>query len=129
MGADASCFAVAAASVLAKVTRDRMMVELAPGHPEYRFETNKGYPSPVHRAAIARLGLTALHRASWSFARPKGEVGDESGVPADGAGDDGKDAGQLLHEGLAAGLVDDVAECPRGRHRGGDRSVGPAARL
>jgi len=69
--ADATCLVVAAASVLAKVTRDRMMVELAPAHPEYAFQRNKGYPSPEHRAAIARLGLTALHRASWSFARPE----------------------------------------------------------
>ncbi len=68
--ADAACYAVAAASVLAKVTRDRLMVDLAPSHPEYRFERNKGYPSPEHRAAIARFGLTALHRSSWSFARP-----------------------------------------------------------
>jgi ribonuclease HII len=70
--ADASCFVVAAASVLAKVTRDRLMTELAPAHADYRFERNKGYPSPEHKAAIARLGLTALHRASWSFARPEG---------------------------------------------------------
>jgi ribonuclease HII len=69
---DATCLAVAAASVLAKVTRDRIMVDLARSHPDYRFERNKGYPSLEHRAAIARLGLTALHRASWSFARPEG---------------------------------------------------------
>jgi len=68
--ADASSFAVAAASVLAKVTRDRLMRELAPSHPEYCFERNKGYPSPEHRAAIARLGITSLHRSSWAFARP-----------------------------------------------------------
>jgi ribonuclease HII len=81
--ADASCFAVAAASVLAKVTRDRMMAELAPFHPAYRFERNKGYPSPEHRAAIARFGLTSLHRASWAFARPAGECDHEDGAGGD----------------------------------------------
>ncbi|HEY5273080.1 MAG TPA: ribonuclease HII [Acidimicrobiales bacterium] len=68
VGADRSCVAVAAASVLAKVTRDRMMIELAPRYPGYAFEQNKGYPSPNHRAGLSRLGLSEQHRASWSFA-------------------------------------------------------------
>jgi ribonuclease HII len=68
VGADRSCIAVAAASVLAKVTRDRMMVELAPRYQGYAFEQNKGYPSPAHRAGLSLLGLSELHRASWSFA-------------------------------------------------------------
>jgi ribonuclease HII len=68
VGADRLCVAVAAASVLAKVTRDRMMVGFAPKYPGYGFEQNKGYPSPTHRDALSRLGLSALHRASWSFA-------------------------------------------------------------
>jgi ribonuclease HII len=74
VGADRCCIAVAAASVLAKVTRDRMMVELAPRYPGYAFEQNKGYPSPAHRAGLSQLGLSELHRASWSFA-PAFEVG------------------------------------------------------
>jgi ribonuclease HII len=68
VGADRLCLAVAAASVLAKVTRDRMMIEFAPSYPSYAFEQNKGYPSPTHREALARFGLSALHRASWAFA-------------------------------------------------------------
>jgi ribonuclease HII len=68
VGADRLCLAVAAASVLAKVTRDRMMIECAPSYPNYAFEQNKGYPSPTHRDALAKFGLSALHRASWSFA-------------------------------------------------------------
>ncbi|AKV56227.1 ribonuclease HII [Bifidobacterium actinocoloniiforme DSM 22766] len=66
--ADASCASVACASVLAKVTRDRLMVDLARTHPEfapYDWANNKGYGSPKHQAAIASLGPTDLHRVSW----------------------------------------------------------------
>ncbi len=68
VGADRSSFVVAAASVLAKVTRDQAMVDCAPRYPRYAFDANKGYPSPVHRAALSDLGLTDIHRRSWSFA-------------------------------------------------------------
>jgi ribonuclease HII len=68
VGADRRCIAVAAASVLAKVTRDRMMCELGPSYPQYYFASNKGYPSPDHRAALRQYGLSDIHRASWSFA-------------------------------------------------------------
>lgn len=62
---DALCLSIAAASIIAKVTRDRMMVELASEHPGYGFERHKGYGTPEHQAAIARLGVTALHRRSF----------------------------------------------------------------
>ena len=65
---DDRCVAIAAASVLAKVTRDRMMRALAPEFPGFDFDRNKGYPSPVHRRALGDTGLTAIHRRSWSFA-------------------------------------------------------------
>ncbi len=68
VGADATSFVVAAASVLAKVTRDRLMVGYAPDYPGYGFEANKGYASIGHRRAVAALGLTDLHRQSWSVA-------------------------------------------------------------
>ena len=64
---DMTCLSISAASILAKVTRDRMMREVAPNYPAFAFERNKGYPSPVHRAALARFGPTPLHRRSWSF--------------------------------------------------------------
>ena len=63
--ADRDCVSVAAASVLAKVHRDRYMVALAEQYPGYGFESNKGYGSASHKAAIAELGLTPQHRASW----------------------------------------------------------------
>jgi ribonuclease HII len=56
---------VAAASILAKVTRDRQLVELHRLHPEYRFDAHKGYGTAAHREAIARHGLTPFHRRSF----------------------------------------------------------------
>ncbi|HTX63925.1 MAG TPA: ribonuclease HII [Acidimicrobiales bacterium] len=67
VGADARCAAVSAASVLAKVVRDRMMREEAVHFPPYGFERNKGYPSPRHRIALRGYGLSAIHRRSWAF--------------------------------------------------------------
>jgi len=64
---DATCLSIAAASILAKVTRDRMMREEAAHYPQYAFEENKGYPSPWHRAALAAYGPSAIHRRSWVF--------------------------------------------------------------
>ena len=58
---------VAAASVLAKVSRDRLMRELATQHSHWSFETNKGYPCPKHRAGLLEHGVSALHRTSWAF--------------------------------------------------------------
>jgi ribonuclease HII len=56
---------IAAASILAKVTRDRLMVENAKHYPEWGFELHKGYPTKLHREAIAQHGLTPLHRRSF----------------------------------------------------------------
>lgn len=63
--ADLSCSSVAAASVLAKVERDAMMVALHEQHPEYGWALNKGYSAPEHLAALIRLGATAHHRRTW----------------------------------------------------------------
>jgi ribonuclease HII len=62
---DALCLSIAAASIIAKVTRDRMMVENARTFPGYGFESHKGYGTPEHKAAIDRLGVTELHRRSF----------------------------------------------------------------
>ncbi|WP_037572056.1 ribonuclease HII [Phaeacidiphilus oryzae] len=64
---DQSCVSVAAASVLAKVHRDELMAGLAPEYPAYGFESNAGYPSPVHRAALSEFGPTDHHRLSWAY--------------------------------------------------------------
>ena len=65
--ADASCVSVAAASVLAKVTRDRLMRESAECYPPFDFERNKGYPSPTHQRAARGYGLSAIHRRTWVY--------------------------------------------------------------
>ncbi|MGD9669131.1 MAG: ribonuclease HII [Hyphomicrobiaceae bacterium] len=62
---DAKCLSIAAASIMAKVTRDRIMIELARSWPGYGFERHKGYGTPEHKDAIARLGLTPFHRRSF----------------------------------------------------------------
>ena len=89
--ADLSCSSVAAASVLAKVERDALMVRHAPAFPAYQWEINKGYAAPGHRAALAALGPCELHRRSWNLTGPLS-----------------------LGEGLAAGVAAGSAEGPGG---------------
>ena len=67
VGGDARCASVAAASVLAKVVRDRLMRAESEHFPAYAFERNKGYPSPVHQMALRGYGLSSIHRRSWSY--------------------------------------------------------------
>lgn len=62
---DAKCLSIAAASIVAKVTRDRLMVALARECPGYGFERHKGYGTPEHQRALARLGVTPHHRRSF----------------------------------------------------------------
>jgi ribonuclease HII len=62
---DARCLSIAAASIIAKVTRDRLMVQLASKHPGYGFERHKGYGTAEHQEAIKRLGVTVHHRRSF----------------------------------------------------------------
>lgn len=64
---DATCAAVAAASILAKVTRDQQMVRWHEDYPAYGWAGNKGYASPDHLNALARWGPTPHHRVSWSL--------------------------------------------------------------
>lgn len=65
--ADGKVAAVAAASIVAKVTRDALMRSFAADHPEYGFEINKGYGTSEHLAAISRFGPCPLHRRSFSW--------------------------------------------------------------
>lgn len=64
-GGDAKCASIAAASILAKVTRDRLMCEMAIKYPGYGFEKHKGYGTKVHYAAIRELGPSPEHRPSF----------------------------------------------------------------
>jgi ribonuclease HII len=65
--ADRYCLSVAAASILAKVSRDRIMRAEAEHYPWYDFEFNKGYPCPRHKAALKGYGPSAIHRRRWVF--------------------------------------------------------------
>ncbi len=65
VGGDGKCACIAAASVLAKVSRDRGMARLAEQYPEYGFEKHKGYPTKEHKAAILRYGPSPVHRMSF----------------------------------------------------------------
>lgn len=64
---DAICLSVAAASIVAKVTRDRLMAAEAECYPGFDFGSNRGYPSPRHRCALLGYGPTAIHRRSWVY--------------------------------------------------------------
>jgi len=66
---DAKCRSIAAASIIAKVTRDRMMAEWACEYPGYGWETNRGYGTPEHYRGLKALGLTPLHRRSFGPVR------------------------------------------------------------
>jgi ribonuclease HII len=62
---DAKCLSIAAASIVAKVTRDRIMVDLAQQYPGYGWEANAGYPTKAHLAALRNLGVSPWHRRSF----------------------------------------------------------------
>jgi ribonuclease HII len=66
---DAKCRSIAAASIVAKVTRDAIMAEHCRDYPGYGWATNKGYPTPEHQAALKELGPTPLHRRSFAPVR------------------------------------------------------------
>ena len=66
---DAKCRSIAAASIVAKVTRDRIMFDHARTYPGYGWERNKGYGTPEHQRALAELGPTPLHRRSFAPVR------------------------------------------------------------
>ena len=65
IGGDGKCADIAAASILAKVTRDRYMLEMAEKFPQYGFERHKGYGTAAHYAAIREFGPSAIHRMSF----------------------------------------------------------------
>jgi len=62
---DSLSISIAAASIIAKVTRDRMMVVYAKEYPEFDFSKNKGYPTKAHKAAIEKFGYSPIHRLSF----------------------------------------------------------------
>ncbi len=65
IGGDCRSASIAAASIIAKVTRDRLMMEYHKKYPQYGFNTNKGYPTKEHRKRVLEYGLTPIHRKSF----------------------------------------------------------------
>jgi ribonuclease HII len=80
VGGDARCLSIAAASIVAKVTRDRLMRALAAEHPEYGWCRNKGYPTPDHLAAVERAGVTVHHRRSFAPVQLKLALGERDPI-------------------------------------------------
>jgi len=105
---DAKCASVAAASVLAKVVRDRLMREQADHYPAYAFERNKGYPSPVHKIALRGYGPSAVHRRTWAFVRNLPWCGDPRRRRcATTISDDGADLGEMAGDGVPLAPFDE----------------------
>jgi ribonuclease HII len=73
VGGDAKCFSIAAASIIAKVTRDRLMEEYDRVYPGYGFARHKGYGTAAHMEAIRMRGPCPIHRTS--FRLPKSQAG------------------------------------------------------
>lgn len=67
VGGDAKYQSIAAASILAKTTRDMMMIEYGEQYPVYNWKKNKGYPTPEHKRAVADYGTTPLHRMTFNM--------------------------------------------------------------
>lgn len=69
VGGDALSLSIAAASILAKVARDRLMIEMDERYPGYGFASHKGYRAPIHAEALTRLGPCEIHRMAWNPVR------------------------------------------------------------
>ncbi|GLY16180.1 ribonuclease HII [Kineosporia rhizophila] len=111
--ADLRCAAVAAASVLAKVERDALMVSFAAEHPGYGWELNKGYSAPDHLAALRRLGPSRLHRVSWNIPGSDGVFGetlDLESVSEKELTDDLHDDGASVEDALSADSAEELSD-------------------
>ena len=88
VSADRLCASVAAASVIAKVARDRLMRQLDGAYPGYDFAGNKGYAAPEHRAGLAALGTCPVHRLSFAPCRDREQMTLWQDAGADEAAED-----------------------------------------
>lgn len=71
VGGDRKCFYIACASIVAKVTRDRIMEQYDRVYPHYNFAKNKGYPTRDHRLALERFGVSPVHRKTFKGVRER----------------------------------------------------------
>jgi ribonuclease HII len=102
VSADRLCVSVAAASVIAKVARDRLMEEYDALYPGYEFASNKGYAAPEHRAGLDALGLCPIHRVSFAPCRDRQQMS----LWEDAAADATEDADEADVELLAGDLAE-----------------------
>jgi ribonuclease HII len=112
--ADMRCTSVAAASVLAKTSRDAIMGELAARHPGYGWEFNRGYATPAHLAALRRLGPCEQHRRTWRLLGPdelaaalldEEAVAEQEALAEEGLVEDGLVGGRLVEGRLVEGRL------------------------
>lgn len=106
---DATCVSIAAASIAAKVERDRIMEELDQAYPGYGFAAHKGYPTPEHLEALARLGPCPEHRRSFKTVRDAARTRSlfpETELPSGGSGSLGEDLAVLYLERLGHVVLD-----------------------
>ena len=101
VSADRLCASVAAASVIAKVARDRLMEEYDALYPGYEFASNKGYAAPEHRAGLEALGLCPIHRVSFAPCRDRQQMSLWDDAAADAAEDPEEADEDLLAVDLA----------------------------
>ena len=101
VSADRLCASVAAASVIAKVARDRLMEEYDLLYPGYEFASNKGYAAPEHRAGLDALGLCPIHRVSFAPCRDRQQMSLWQDASADAAEDPDEADEDLLAVELA----------------------------
>ena len=115
VSADRLCVSVAAASVIAKVARDRLMEEMDLLYPGYDLARNKGYAVPEHRAALDALGLTPIHRLSFAPCRKREQMGlwddaaeTRTDTPTDTDADTGIGADSVGEEADEAALTEEA---------------------
>ncbi len=117
VGGDARCYSIACASIVAKVTRDRLMTALAARHPAYRWERNAGYGTADHHRGLRDHGLTPHHRRSFCSVRqlslelfgPADQVQDAGPAEASLVDPAAADAGALERDAAAAALAADLS--------------------
>lgn len=93
VGGDAKVQAISAASILAKVTRDRLCAEMHAQHPQYGFDAHKGYPTPEHLQALFQHGPSPLHRLSYAPVKRAQALRMNAGPAAEAAAGSGAGAG------------------------------------
>ncbi|HKO16220.1 MAG TPA: ribonuclease HII [Gemmatimonadaceae bacterium] len=123
IGGDAACYSIACASIVAKITRDRLMRALAVRHPGYRWEHNVGYSTRAHFAGIAAQGITPHHRRSFLPVRQMAlDLSSVAALPVDAPVDPPLDP--AADAALLAAVLEDVLDAASVASAGDERADG-----